>query len=127
MQVITKSLAGITLMAGLVAGLIAGQAMAGPKYDIEKKVAKMVKRLDLEESQVEPVKTILREQHAKKVELRKQMKESMRPQMQAIKQETGDRLSAVLTPEQQKKFAEMREKHQAKKERYKERRAERDD
>ena len=72
---------------------------------------RLAEKLNLEESQVEPVKQIMQEQHEKR-------REMMKKNMAALHDETRERLTKVLTPEQLKKFDEM---HAQKMEKMKER------
>jgi Spy/CpxP family protein refolding chaperone len=69
--------------------------------------AKLTKKLDLQEEQVEVVKQIMEEQHEKRRELRQANRDEMKQKMQGLHNETKDKLSSVLTPEQMTKFEEL--------------------
>ncbi len=78
--------------------------------------AKMAEKLNLQEDQVESVKKIMEEQHEKRRTVYKEHHEAMKKSMSDLHNETRERLSSVLTPEQLEKFDDM---HKQKMERMK--------
>ena len=58
------------------------------------------RKLELTEEQKQPVADILKEQRAKGREIRHSAFEQIRPQMEALHEETKERLAGVLTEEQ---------------------------
>jgi hypothetical protein len=79
-----------------------------------KHMERMIEELQLNSEQEPAVRQILQEQHSK---LRSEMKtvhEQMRPKMEALKAETGQRLSTILNDEQLQTFNAQMEKHQEK-------------
>ena len=69
--------------------------------------AKLTEKLGLEENQVDPVQQIMKEQHEKRREIFQANREALKNSMSALHNETKERLSSVLTPEQLQKFEEM--------------------
>ena len=66
--------------------------------------AMLFKKLDLAEDQKQPVAEILKEQRQKRKEIRKPGFERNKPQMEALRKETRQRLAAVLTEAQLQKY-----------------------
>jgi Spy/CpxP family protein refolding chaperone len=64
-------------------------------------------RLDLTPEQRREIDRILEESHARAASFR----DSMAPQVRALMEETHERVTAVLTPEQLEEFEEMRRTH----------------
>jgi periplasmic protein CpxP/Spy len=105
------------------------QPKGGPnqmREGIDRRIENLTKELNLTKEQQEKIRPILENEMKEMQTLHKD--ESLTPQqkaekMKAIRQTTKDAINKVLTPEQQKKYAEMQEKvHQ----RMAERRTERD-
>ena len=67
---------------------------------------RFTKELQLNDDQVDPVKDILKEQRQKHLAIREQVK----PQMEAIHEETKQRLSTVLDSDQLQQFEKMTNK-----------------
>lgn len=88
----------------------------------EKHLAKLTTELSLTEKQQKEVGAILAEQSAKreaKIENRKKLSEANREERKAEMQSNDAKIKAVLTPEQTKKWEELKAK---KKEEFKEKR-----
>jgi Spy/CpxP family protein refolding chaperone len=90
------------------------QHRGGPNTEFETKM--LTKRLGLSESQAASVQQIFAEQHAQMKAL--QPADGTQPdfkaiheQHKALMEQTKQKLDAVLTPEQQQKFAEMHKHH----------------
>ena len=64
-------------------------------------------RLNLTPEQRQEIHRILEESHVRAESFR----DSMAPQVRALMEETHERITAVLTPEQLEKFEEMRQTH----------------
>jgi C-terminal processing protease CtpA/Prc len=79
-----------------------------------KHMERMIEELQLNSEQEPAVRQILEEQHSKMLSERQAVHEQMRPKMEALKAETGQRLSTVLTDEQLQSFNAQMEKHQQK-------------
>ena len=77
------------------------------------------RKLELTEEQKQPVADILKEQRAKGKEIRHSAFEQIRPQMEALHEETKERLAGVLTEEQLQKYEKMSSrKHKRMKKRF---------
>lgn len=88
----------VLIIASLVAALGASAAMAGHGGGFMGKGADRLKSfLGLNDAQVTQVEAIMQEQKAK---------------MDVLREETDQRIQAVLTPEQATKFQEMKQKRQ---------------
>ena len=78
-------------------------------------IDRLIKELQLNDDQVDPVKDILKEQRQKHLAIREQVK----PQMEAIHEETKQRLSTVLDSDQLQRFEEfINKKHERMKNKY---------
>ena len=98
-----------TLLAAILVTLFSISALAGghsEKHD-ERRMEKLIDKLDLTEQQAEQVKAIM---DSKKTE-----RQAIREQMEALKEQTNQELSQVLTGEQMDKFNRMQEKRKGKK------------
>ncbi|HEY7494689.1 MAG TPA: hypothetical protein VIH59_26765 [Candidatus Tectomicrobia bacterium] len=88
------------------------QALAkGPQGT--RSMERLTEALNLEQSQVGQVEQILKEQRDKRQALWEAQREQMRPQMQAIHDETIERLRTVLSDEQLQTFLDMTKAHRA--------------
>lgn len=76
-------------------------------------VKRLAKKLDLDNRQLEQVRTIVHETHAGIQQIRKQA----RPQVEALLEQGQKRISALLNPDQQKKFDKMIAERKARKQR----------
>lgn len=88
----------------------------------KERLKRMATRLGLSEEQKSQILPILEEEAAKMKALREDSslsRKECREKMQAIRREMHDRITPILTPEQQKKQEEMLERAKAKKERCK--------
>lgn len=65
------------------------------------------RKLELTEEQKQPVADILKEQRAKGRKIRHSAFEQIRPQMEALHEETKERLAGVLTEEQLQEYDKM--------------------
>ncbi len=83
------------LSALLIAAFGTTAVLAGEGYSIEKKVEKLTKKLELNEEQSSQLTTIL---------------EAKKASMDALYEETNSKINALLTPEQQTKYAKMKDK-----------------
>jgi hypothetical protein len=86
---------------------LAQQALAAGRGHGDPPRQRLTEALQLEPSQVGEVEQILQEQHEKHRALWEAQREQMRPQMQAIREETIERLRSVLSAEQLQKFIEL--------------------
>ena len=97
------------LIATFVSMLLAAAASAdhptGGKYK-----NKLISKLELTEEQKQPVAEILKEQWKKGREIMQPAFEQVKPQMEALHEETRKRLAGVLTEDQLQKFDEMSSK-----------------
>lgn len=103
--------------------LINQLSYAEPGKDCDR-AGKLTEKLDLQEDQVEAVQQIMSEQHEKRSDLFQASRDSMKEQMQGLHNETKDKLSSILTPEQLTKFEELHAKRMEKKEQRREKRME---
>jgi Spy/CpxP family protein refolding chaperone len=87
--------------------------------------------LDLSDEQSKQVKAILKESHEKRRAVWEEQRKIIKPKMQAIQEETRDKLATVLSEEQIKEYDEMKaewkKKREERREKYKERREDDDD
>jgi K+/H+ antiporter YhaU regulatory subunit KhtT len=106
MRNLSKMMA-LTLLA-VVTGFTAS-ASAGKcpyHYDIDKKMSKLTKKLDLNADQQAKVRSILQEKQKKLDEMCKQM--------MTLKDDTHQKMEAVLNADQKAKFEKMMSKHNKK-------------
>jgi hypothetical protein len=82
------------------------QALARGPYGA-RSMERLTEALNLEQSQVGQVEQILKEQRDKRQALWETQREQMRPQMQAIHDETVERLRNVLSAEQLQTFLDI--------------------
>jgi hypothetical protein len=100
------------VMISLVTLGLTHQALArGPQG--ARSVERLTEALHLDQSQVGQVEQILKEQRDKLQALWETQREQMQPQMQAIHDETIERLRTVLSAEQLQTFLDMREARRA--------------
>ena len=107
-----KLLSSIAIIA-----LIASPAFAG-KPDPQQRLERMSEELNLSEGQQEQIQAIMEQQRAQHDALREQYTkgdEQGRAQMHALREQGATDIAAVLSPEQQEKFSEMRARHRAQK------------
>ncbi len=101
------AVAGLLGLSVLALAPLAAQAWGrgdrGPSP--ERAVERMTERLDLTAEQQEQVREVLDSSFAKGREAR----EAHRSEMETIRQETQDRLAAVLSPAQMEELGQMRE------------------
>jgi Spy/CpxP family protein refolding chaperone len=98
-----------TLLTALLITLFSFSALAGSHNDNhgDRRMEKMISKLDLTETQSEQVKSIL--------ESKKAEREAIHEQMKALREKTNQELSQVLTGEQMDKLASFQEKRRDKK------------
>jgi hypothetical protein len=117
-----KTIAGIILVFLLGGGsgaltmhMVAKQKMEafihnGQQSRVEIVTQRLTKKLDLDERQRLEVQRVVRETHAEIRAARRQI----RPQVEIILARSHDRINALLTPDQQKKYARIiGERHSA--------------
>jgi len=78
---------------------------------------RMIEKLDLSDNQTEQFRSIMDEQHQKRMDVHEQYKESREEEheaMEVLHQETIGRLTPVLTAEQLESFEETIKKHRPK-------------
>jgi len=80
------------------------------------KVGKLAERLDLQEDQIEIVQQIMKEQQEKRRDLLQASRDSVIEMMAGLHNETKDKLSSILSPEQMAKFEEAHAKRIEKRE-----------
>lgn len=110
----------VALGAGLFAvlALAATPARAqerGPRHDPEEHMAKLQEELDLDDQQVEQIRAIFAEQHAKFEQLREGEggdRESRREAFRQLREETHERIRTVLNEEQRARLEELHAEHQ---------------
>ena len=79
----------------------------------------MISKLELAEEQQQPVAEILKEQWKKGREIKRSAFEQIRPQMEALHEETREQLGEILTEEQLRKYDELGTKrHERKQKRF---------
>ncbi|HUR37000.1 MAG TPA: Spy/CpxP family protein refolding chaperone [Terriglobales bacterium] len=74
----------------------------------------MAKQLNLTDAQQQQLKTLHEQERTKAMELRKNdslTREQKMEQMKALRESTHSQMNNILTPDQQKQFAEMKAKH----------------
>ena len=89
------------------------------------RAGKLTEKLDLQEEQIEAVQQVMNEQHEKRRELFQSSRDSMKEKMEGLHNETKEKLSSVLTPEQMTKFEELHAQRMEKREQRREKRKER--
>jgi len=88
------------------------------------KAAKLAETLDLQEDQIEIVQQIMSQQREKRHDVLQASRDSMKEKMEDLHNETKDKLSSVLSPEQMAKFEEAHAKRMEKREQRREERRE---
>jgi len=86
----------------------------GPRGGAEFMIKRMNEQVGLASDQQEQIKKILDETSEKYRELRKEMDPAIKnfePRFNAVREESRDRIRALLTPEQLPKYEKMVEKH----------------
>jgi Spy/CpxP family protein refolding chaperone len=86
----------------------------GPRGGAEVLIRRMNEEVGLASDQQEQIKKILDETGEKYREIRKEMDPALKnfePRFNAVRQESRDRIRALLTPEQLPKYEEMVQKH----------------
>jgi Spy/CpxP family protein refolding chaperone len=84
----------------LLAAAPAALAEKGRRGDPQKHLDKLAKKLELNEAQRGQVEQIMNDYRGRM--------DALKDQLQALQQEKHERIKAVLTPEQQKKFQTMK-------------------
>ena len=107
-----NKLTAIILGSLLVSSTTLADHPAGAKHKGKHK-DRLISKLELTEEQKQPVADILKEQWKKGREIRHSAFEQIRPQMEALHEETRQRLTDVLNEEQLQKYDELSsKKHQ---------------
>ena len=112
----------LIVLLSLVSLGLTHQALAkGPQRDAFRE--QLTEALHLDQNQVGPFEQILQEQREKRRALWKSQREQMRTQMQALRDETVERLRTVLSEEQLQTFLDTIEARRAERLSYGPRRA----
>lgn len=90
-----------------------GQRM-DPQQRLERRVSMMTERLQLSQQQATQIRQILSEEQTQMQALRQKAgdgadRESLRPEMQSIRQRSEQRIEAVLTEQQRATYRDFRE------------------
>jgi len=96
----------------------------GPRGGAEFLIKRMNEEVGLASDQQDQIKRILDETNEKYREIRKEMDPAIKgfvPRFDAVRQESRDRIRALLTPEQLPKYEEMVQKHDKMREQERER------
>ena len=101
-----NKLTAIILGSLLISSMALADHPAGGKHKGKHK-DRLISKLELTEEQKQPVADILKEQWKKGREIRHSAFEQIRPQMEALHEETKERLAGVLTEEQLQKYDKM--------------------
>ena len=96
----------LVIAATLIA--ISSFSLAGANAD--KRMQRMIEKLELSEEQVSQVETIMTNQQARRDEIREQM--------QALRADTRSQMSAILTDEQLEKFDRMQQHKKHKRDKF---------
>ena len=104
-----NKLSAIILGSLLASSMALADHPAGGKHKGKHK-DRLISKLELTEEQKQPVADILKEQWKKGREIRHSAFEQIRPQMEALNEETRQRLADVLSEEQLQKYDEMSSK-----------------
>ena len=76
-------------------------------------IDRLIKELQLNDDQVDTVKNILKEQSQKRQAIFNEIRDQVKPKMEAIHEETKQRLSTVLDSDQLQRFEEfINKKHE---------------
>jgi Spy/CpxP family protein refolding chaperone len=109
--VLLMILMGIMMLAGAPLPQYGGQRMRGPMTP-EDQLARMTKQLQLTDEQQAKIKPIIEEQHKQMMDLRQDTsmsREDRRSKFGEIRQKSLEKMKAILTPEQQKKWQKIQE------------------
>lgn len=101
-----NKLTAIILGSLLVSSMALADQPAGSKHKGKHK-DRLISKLELTEEQKQPVADILKEQWKKRWEIKRSAVEQVMPQMEALHEETRQRLTDVLTEEQLQKYDEL--------------------
>ena len=101
-----NKLTAIILGSLLISSMALADHPAGGKHKGKHK-DRLISKLELTEEQKQPVADILKEQWKKRRELKRSAMEQVMPQMEALHEETRQRLTDVLTEEQLQKYDEL--------------------
>lgn len=95
--------------------LLTSPVMAGHRSKdghVEKRMDRLTSELQLTDEQRQPVAAIIREQWKKRREIIRSAFEQTKPQMEALRDETSQRLAEILDEEQLQKYEELGSKRQ---------------
>ena len=101
-----NKLTAVILGSLLVSSMALADHPAGGKHKGKHK-DRLISKLELTEEQKQPVADILKEQRKKRWDLKRSAMEQIKPQMEALDEETRLRLTDVLTEEQLQKYDEL--------------------
>ncbi len=85
-----------------------GQGKKGGRMNIEQQMERLTTELKLTDEQKPKVKAVLEERNKKMQELSGVPREERRDKMRPIMEETNKKLEKILTPDQFKKYQELR-------------------
>ncbi len=101
-----NKLTAIFLGSLLASSMALADHPAGGKHKGKHK-DRLISKLELTEEQKQPVADILKEQWKKRWEIKRSAMEQVKPQMEALHEETRQRLTDILTEEQLQKYDEL--------------------
>ena len=104
-----KKLTAIILGSLLASSMALADHPAGGKHGGKHK-DRFISKLELTEEQKQPVAEILKEQWKKRKEIKQAAMEQVKPQMEALNEETRQRLAEILSEEQLQKYDKMSNK-----------------
>ena len=104
-----NKLTAIILGSLLVSSMALADHQDGAKHRGKHK-DRLLSQLELTEEQKQPVADILKEQWKKRWEIKRSAMEQVKPQMEALHEETRQRLTDVLNEEQLQKYDELSSK-----------------
>ena len=104
-----KKLTAIILGSLLASSMALADHPAGGKHGGKHK-DRFISKLELTEEQKQPVADILKEQWKKRREIKRSAMEQVKPQMEALDEETRQRLVEILSEEQLQKYDKMSSK-----------------
>ena len=104
-----KKLTAIILGSLLASSMALADHPAGGKHGGKHK-DRFISKLELTEEQKQPVADILKEQWKKRWEIKRSAMEQVKPQVEALDEETRQRLVEILSEEQLLKYDKMSSK-----------------
>ncbi len=109
------------VLALLFSSLLGASAFAEP-YERGRRFEQLIDQLELEPGQVDEVKQIMQDQREKRRAIFQEIRAQAKPKMEALHEETKERLSGVLNDAQMARFeeiaADMRARHEQRMQRF---------